>query len=144
MRYFVDSITLGSTVSAQSPNAECPACRSSAKPASIVPARRNCATAGATLPLADDCAASVVLSEPVLLRGTCASCGHTHEYRESTRKLTDAVTFCTTCGATSIKTEIVEHMPAREFVTTFAGRNVPVKFLTCRMHDRNIIIEMED
>jgi molybdopterin/thiamine biosynthesis adenylyltransferase len=143
VRYFVDSITLGSTVSAQSSNAICHGCQSAAKPASIVPSKRNCAT-GATLPLAEDCAATVELSEPVLLRGTCASCGHTHEYHESARKLTDAVTFCTTCGTTSIKTEIVERMPAREFVATFAGRNVPVKFLTCRMHDRNIIIEMED
>jgi molybdopterin/thiamine biosynthesis adenylyltransferase len=143
MRYFVDSITLGSTVSAQSPNAECPACRGDTKPESVVAAKRNCA-AGATFPLADNCASEVELSEPVLLRGTCTSCGHTHEYGESVRKLTDAVTFCTTCGTASIKTEIIEHMPARDFMTTFAGRNIPVNFLTCRMHDRNIIIEMED
>lgn len=143
IRYFIDSITLASSLTANSPNPECAVCRDEHASPSIVAARRLCDDRQMMSP-GDDRTTQVEFSEPVLLDTTCSGCGRTQEFKESVRRLTDAVHYCTGCGATSIRTRIVEKMSTEEFLSVFAGGDVPVKFLSCRENECRFIIEMEE
>lgn len=143
VRHFQDSITLEATLSVLQRNENCPACRSDNLSAEIILTKRFCAR-HPIIPLADNISGEIVLSEPVLIRGICKLCGREQEYFESTRRLSDVVTFCSLCGSHSVATEFVERLTMADFERVFAGRNVPCKFITYFADNRQIIIEMED
>jgi len=143
VRHFQDSISLESTVSLIQRKEDCPACTSVDPQAIRLTAKRSCACEP-IIPLADACDGDVVLSEPVLIRGTCKLCERHQDYYESARQITDAVTYCSVCSAQSVSTELVEKLPLAEFEKTFAGRSLPCKFLAYHADNRQIIVEMED
>lgn len=143
IRYFQDSITLSSTLSVATRNEDCPACAADERGLPVIAARRSCAGDG-RLPLGPGVEGEVVFSEPVLLRGTCCSCGRVQDYVESARKLNDAVNFCSACGTTSVRTEFAERVALGDFAELFSERNVPVKFVTCQVAGRRVVVEMED
>jgi hypothetical protein len=143
VRHFQDSITLEATLSKYGRNGNCPTCGSVRAFDGIVSARRSSQSAQ-DVPLAHGATGEIILSESVLMRGVCQSCGRQQEYFESARKLTDAVTFCSICGKYSVQTEFVQRMSIHEFEEVFAGKTVPCKFITCRVADQEIVIEMED
>jgi molybdopterin/thiamine biosynthesis adenylyltransferase len=143
VRHFQDSISLESTLSVMRRNEDCFACKSIDPCAVRLVAKRSCAH-DSIIPLGDGSEVEVVLSEPVLIRGICKLCQREQEYFESTRRITDAATFCSVCGAYSVSTEFVERLPLAEFEKVFAGRNVPCKFLTYHADNRQVIVEMED
>lgn len=142
VRQFQDSISLESTVSVIQRMDNCPACESADPSAVRLTAKRFCANSN--FPLVSDSEVEVVLSEPVLIRGTCKLCQRQQDYFESVRQINDAVTFCSICATQSISTEIVERLSITEFEKTFAGRNLPCKFITYQAGNRQIVVEMED
>ena len=97
-----------------------------------------------SIPLISDAKGEISLSEPVLIRGVCKLCGREQDYFESARKLTDAVTFCSTCGTQSVSTEFVQRLNPDDFKRLFAGRNLPCKFLTYNADNRQILMELEE
>lgn len=142
-RHFQDSITLGTTLSMVQRNDDCFACKSvDLRPTRFV-SKRSCASKP-LIPLAGDVKGDIVLSEPVLTRSVCNLCGKEQEYFESARKLTDAVTFCPTCGSHSVVTQFIERLTLNDFENNFAGRRLPCKFLTYNADTRQVVIEMED
>jgi len=143
VRQFQDSISLESTISVIQRKIDCPACESVDPLAVRLTAKRFCPH-NAVFPLVDGADVEVVLSEPVLLRGTCRSCRRQQDYFESVRQVNDAVTFCSLCGRQSISTECVERLSLAEFERTFAGRNLPCKFITYHAENQQVVVEMED
>ncbi len=143
VRQFQDSISLESTVSVIQRKDNCPACESVYPIDVRFTAKRFC-TGVSPLPLVSGPDIEVVLSEPILIRGTCKLCQRQQEYFESVRQVNDAVTFCTICEEQSISTEIVERMPLAEFEKVFKGKNLPCKFITYQAGNRQVVVEMED
>lgn len=143
VRQFQDTISLESTVSVIQRKEDCPACRAVDPLAVRLTAKRSCAHKP-IIPLANEVDVEVVLSEPVLIRGTCKLCQRQQEYYQSARQTTDAVTFCSVCLANSVSADFVERLPIAEFEKTFAGRNLPCKFLTYHADNRQVVVEMED
>lgn len=142
-RYFQDSITLENTLSIFQKNESCFTCSNSDPKFMIFKSKRTCSNTP-ILPLPCNLQGEIVLSEPVLIRGTCLLCGREQEYFESTRKLTDAVTYCLECQSYSIATQFVERLTLPEFERIFVGRKVSCKYLTYFTNDKKIIIELED
>lgn len=142
-KHFVDTITLATTLSVVQRNEDCVACTSVEPPALRVAARHLCSVES-VIPLVDDARGEIVLSEPVLIRGVCAVCGREQDYYESTRKLTDAVAFCSRCEAQSVTIEVVERMNADDFKRVFAGRILPCKYFTYLVDNQRIVIELEE
>lgn len=143
VRQFQDSISLHSTVSVIQRKDDCPACQSVDPLAVRFTAKRSCAM-DSVIPLANGDDIEVVLSEAVLIRGTCKLCQRQQDYYESARIITDAVTFCSVCSENSVSMDFVERMSLAEFEKIFAGRNLPCKFLTYHADNRQVVIEMED
>lgn len=143
VRHFQDTITLAATLSMVQRNEECLACKSVDPQALRTVAKRFCSKES-VIPLVADAKGEIVLSEPVLSHGVCKLCGREQEYFESTRKLTDAVTFCSVCGTHSVATEFVQRMAPDEFQRIFSGRNLPCKFLTYDAGNRQMVIELEE
>jgi len=142
VRQFHDSISLASTVSVIQRQDNCPGCAAIDPSTVRLTAKRSC-TPHAGFPSACAADVEVVLSEPVLLGGTCTRCGRRQDYYASVRQVNDAVTFCTVCQAQSVVTEFVERLSLDEFEATFAGRDVPCKFITCHTGNRQVVVEME-
>ena len=142
-RYFQDAISLAVTVSQIQPNDDCPTCQLVDPRALRMTTKRSCAHKPIAL-LAQGNDTEVILSEPVLIRGTCTICHRQQEYFASTRQTTDAVTFCSICSKNSISTEFVERLSPTDFAKTFAGRDLPCKFLTYHAANQQVILEMED
>ena len=143
VRQFQDSISLESTVSVIQRKEDCPACQAVDPVAVRLTAKRSCSHTP-IIPLATEIDVEIVLSEPVLIRGTCKLCGRQQEHFKSARETTDAVTFCSVCLENSVSTEFVERLTLADFEMTFAGRDLPCKFLTYHADDRQVIVELED
>lgn len=143
IRFFHDTITLEGTLSVVQKNESCFACKSFDPHALRATARRFCVNEP-LIPLLGNAQGEIVLSEPVLIRGVCKSCGREQDYFESARKLTDAVTFCSACGSQSVSAEFIERLTVANFKRVFAGRNLPCKFLTYNADNRQIVIELEE
>lgn len=143
VRQFQDSISLESTMSVIQRKENCLSCESTDPAPVRLTARRFC-NGTSPLPLATDPDVEVVLSEPILIRGTCKLCQRQQEYFESVNHVNDAVTFCSLCGEQSISTEIVDRMPLKEFEKVFLGKNLKCKFITYQAGNRQIVVELED
>ena len=143
VRHFQDSISLESMVSVIQRKTDCLACDEVDPLAVRLTAKRFC-TCNAAFPLADGSDVEVVLSEPILIRGTCKLCQRQQDYFQSVRQVNDAVTFCSLCGTQSVWTEFVQRLSLAEFERTFAGRNLPCKFITYHAENRQVVVEMED
>jgi molybdopterin/thiamine biosynthesis adenylyltransferase len=142
-RCLVDTITLSSTTSVFEHNPDCLVCASIDPSALRTVARRYC-NGSSVIPLIGNVSSDILLSEPVLIRGTCKLCNREQEYYESTNRVSDAVTFCTACGAQSVTAEIVDRLSVEQFGTVFAGHNVPCKYLVYNSGTRQFIVELED
>jgi len=142
IRHFQDTITLESTLSMVQRNDDCLACKSVDPHATRMTAKRFCGNQS-VIPVTGDMKGEIVLSEPVLTRGICKLCGREQDYFESTKKLTDVVTFCTICGIQSVSPEFVERLSLADFKRLFAGRSVPCKFLVYNTDSRQMILELE-
>jgi len=143
VRYFQDAISLHTTLSALARNDDCPTCKTLDPTATRIVAKRQCLLE-TLVPIVNPHKGEITFSEPVAIRGVCKQCGRTQEYFESSRRLTDAITFCSLCKSTSCEIDFVERITLPEFTALFAGRNVPSKFVTYSQDNKQVIIEMEN
>ena len=143
IRHFHDTITLETALSVPQRCGDCPTCGSIDPHAFRMLASRNCGNTS-VIPLGTDVGGVVLLSEPILISGTCKLCGRVQEYYESVRRLTEAVTICSNCKEQSVRTEFVERLNAADFRRLFADRRLPVKYFSYITDDRQFIIELED
>ena len=144
VRLFQDTISLEATLSVVQRNEVCPACNSIDSNPTHIATKRFCSNES-VIPLIGDATGEITLSEPVLIRGVCKICNRRQDYFESVHKLTDAITFCSICGARAVEIEVVEGGLTPEcFRQLFAGRNVPCKYLKYNAGNRQIILEMEE
>ena len=142
-RYFIDTISLETTLSKVIRNDNCVTCGSIDPNAQHITAKNSCGS-DKIIPLLGPGTGEIILSEPILIRGICKLCNREQKIYESARKLNDNITFCSYCGKQSISTEFVETLTVDDFTKIFNGKDLPCKFIILNSGNHQLIIEMED
>lgn len=141
-RYLFDSITLYSTISNLIRKEDCFVC-GNIDPSSRKYLAKRSSFVKQIIPIENDCGGEIILSEPIVTRTICKLCGRVQEFYESSRNLTDGVTYCSHCNEFSCDVESVDRLRLLDFATIFKGKSISCKYLTCIFDNQQTIIEME-
>lgn len=144
VKFYCDTVTFNTTVSGISRNASCPACAVFGRDIKYFSAKRRGLSGEVGALLEQDKTIDIIFSEPFVFQIECKICGHKSELFESAYHLNEAVSFCSTCNASSNAVDIKEQMCFNDFAGVFLGKKIPVKFIRFLLNGMHFVVEMED
>lgn len=141
VRIFNDSITLTNSVVHQSKNPDCPNCHMSGNEFYIATAKRNILSLN-ELAYSIDGNQLIELSDPLILTICCKQCGETKVINDIASNYDESITICDNCRLHSMDVDIVESLTFNK-IKEIKLLNLPVKFLSIKNNQLNLIIELE-
>lgn len=141
VKIFNDSITLSSSIVHQQKNPDCPNCYDSGNDIYMAIAKRNISSLY-DFEFSINENQLIELSDPLILNIRCKQCGETKVINDIASNYDESITICDNCRLHSMDVDIVESLTFNK-IKEIKLVNLPVKFLSIKNNQLNLIIELE-